>query len=522
MPPREQNDRGFDFVLDIWQRRKWLALLVFIGAFAGAASLAMSLPNLYRATATVLVERQQVSEAFVRPSVTAELETRIQTIHKEVMSRARLADIITRLGLYPEMRGRVPVDAIVDRMRRDIDFSLSGVDQTTGRTAMIAFTLSYSSLDASTVAVVTNALAESYIEENSKSRERQAVRTTEFLRSQLDEIKRTLDTQQQRAGEFKRQHNGELPEQVEVNLSALNRFNDRLRLNGEYQIRTMERRERIEQQLAASNQVPAPVRQEDTGAVELAKLKDQLAQMRTSFSDQYPDVIRLRQQIAVLEQSVPSTSAADTAPPVESSETHTGAQQLIELDRQLASLKSEEALLRQVVGGYEARVENAPNRQQELQQLSRDSDATKERYETLLKRYEEAQMSENLEQGQNVEQFRILDPAVPARRPTAPNRLWLLGMGLVGAIALAIGAVVAAEKLDTTFHTVEDLRAFSLIQPLAVIRRIPTPSEMRTKVVRRTLVTASVMVALALIVFGARYVGSGNEQIVLMTARGRS
>jgi uncharacterized protein involved in exopolysaccharide biosynthesis len=243
--------------------------------------------------------------------------------------------------------------------------------------------------------------------------------------------------------------------------------------------------------------------------------------MRTSFSDQYPDVIRLRQKIAVLEQSVPSTSAADTAP-VESSETHTGAQQLIELDRQLASLKSEEALLRQVVGGYEARVENAPNRQQELQQLSRDSDATKERYETLLKRYEEAQMSENLEQGQNVEQFRILDPAVPARRPTAPNRLWLLGMGLVGAIALAIGAVVAAEKLDTTFHTVEDLRAFARIQPLAVIRRIPTPSEMRTKVVRRTLVTASVMVALALIVFGARYVGSGNEQIVLMTARGRS
>src|SRR3954468_10626101 len=138
MPPREQNDRGFDFVLDIWQRRKWLALLVFIGAFAGAASLAMSLPNLYRATATVLVERQQVSEAFVRPSVTAELETRIQTIHKEVMSRARLTDVINRLDLYPELRGHVPIEAIVDRMRlRDIDFALSGIDQTTGRTAMI-------------------------------------------------------------------------------------------------------------------------------------------------------------------------------------------------------------------------------------------------------------------------------------------------------------------------------------------------------------------------------------------------
>src|SRR5258705_3714864 len=129
MPPREQNDRGFDFVLDIWQRRKWLALLVFIGAFAGAASLAMSLPNLYRATATVLVERQQVSEAFVTSSVTAELETRIQTIEQEVMSRMRLTELISRLNLYPEARQKAPIEDLVVRMRRAIRLELNGVEQ---------------------------------------------------------------------------------------------------------------------------------------------------------------------------------------------------------------------------------------------------------------------------------------------------------------------------------------------------------------------------------------------------------
>src|SRR5206468_2847581 len=105
---------------------------------------AMSLPNLYRATATVLIERQQqVSEAFVRPSVTAELETRIQTIHQQVMSRARLTDVITRFGLYPDLRSVVPIDALVERMRREIQLTLKGVDQSTGRTSTIAFTLSY-------------------------------------------------------------------------------------------------------------------------------------------------------------------------------------------------------------------------------------------------------------------------------------------------------------------------------------------------------------------------------------------
>jgi polysaccharide chain length determinant protein (PEP-CTERM system associated) len=521
--PREQDEHaiGFDFVLDVWQRRKWVALLVFAAAFAGAASLALSLPDLYRATATVLVERQQVSEAFVRPSVTAELETRIQTIHKQVMSRARLTEVITRLDLYPDLRGRVPIAAIVERMRRDIDFALTGVDQTTGRTATIAFTLSYSGRDPATVAEVANTLAAFYVEENTKSRERQAARTAEFLKSQLTDIRQTLDSQQQRAGEFKQRHNGELPEQVEVNLAALDRFNNQLRLNGEYQIRAMERRERLEHQLAGAGVTGQPGAQpEETRAARLARLKEQLTDLRRKFSDQYPDVIHLRREIASLEQG--ATAGADgEAAAIEDPATRVTQQTLREVEGQLKSLKAEEALLRQVIGTYEARVENAPKRQEELQQLSRDSDASKERYETLLKRYEEAQLSENMEQGQNVEQFRVLDPAIPSARPAAPNRLWLLAMGLVGSLALALGAVVVAEKFDTTFHTVEDLRAFARVQALAVIRRIPTPSETRNRRLRRALVTVSVIVGLVLVVVGARYVGSGNEQIVAMTARGR-
>src|SRR4029450_6135924 len=108
--PHDPPEVGFDFVLDVWQRRKWLALIAFSAGFAGIASLALSLPDIHRASATVMVERQQVSETFVRPTVTSELETRIQTIHKQVMSRARLTELITRLGLYPQLHGRVPPD----------------------------------------------------------------------------------------------------------------------------------------------------------------------------------------------------------------------------------------------------------------------------------------------------------------------------------------------------------------------------------------------------------------------------
>ena len=83
---RVQSASAFETVLDIWGRRKWTAIVVFSAILVGAISLTLALPNLYRATATVLVERQQISEAFVRSSVTAELETRIQTIQQEIMS----------------------------------------------------------------------------------------------------------------------------------------------------------------------------------------------------------------------------------------------------------------------------------------------------------------------------------------------------------------------------------------------------------------------------------------------------
>ena len=523
---REHTEVGLDFVLDVWQRRKWLALIAFSAGFAGITSLAMSLPDIYRASATVMVERQQVSETFVRPTVTSELETRIQTIHRQVMSRARLTDLITRLGLYPELRGHVPMDAIVERMRHDVGFSVSGVDQSSGRTSTIAFTISYTGRDPVTAAEVANLLTGFHVDENTKSREQQAVRTADFLRSQLEEIKRSLDSDEKRIGEYKRQHNGELAEQVETNLAALERFNNQLRLNGEYQIRAMERKERLEREATAAaathHAAPTPI---NSPASELAKLKDQLADLRRKYSDQYPDVIHLRQEIAALEPVVQADTEARAAVAAEStqeaSSTRASEQALREVESQLASLKSEEALLRQVISTYEQRVENAPKRQEDVQQLTRDSEASKERYETLLKRYEEARLTENLEQGQNIERFRVLDPAIPSARPTAPNRLWLLGMGLAASLALALVAMVGAEKLDATFHNVEDLRTFARVPAIAVIRRIPTPSDARSRRVRRVLVTASVVAALALIVAGARHIGTGNEQIVMMTARGR-
>src|SRR5437660_12647815 len=123
MPSSAQGTSGLDVALAMWRRRRALAILVFTGILAGALTMTASLPSIYRAAATVLVERQQVAETFVRSSVTGELETRLQTISQETLSRARLEALIERFGLYPEAR-RVSREAAIERARRDIQVEL--------------------------------------------------------------------------------------------------------------------------------------------------------------------------------------------------------------------------------------------------------------------------------------------------------------------------------------------------------------------------------------------------------------
>ena len=506
-----------DSVLDVWRRRKWIGVVVFVAVLAAAIAGVLSLPNLYRASTTVLVERPRISEAFVRQSVTAELETRIQTIHREIMSRTRLSEVIGKLGLYAEQRGVVPMDALVERLRREAQLNLQGVEQSTGRTETIAFTLSYSGRDPEMVARVANTLAAFYIEGNSQNRERQAAETADFLQAQLAETKRELDQHEKLANVVKQRRATEL-HQVEVGLTALERLNTQLRLNNESQLRAIERRERFELQLAAAESAPAPV-PADGPAAQLKKLNEELTGLRRHYSDRYPEVIRIQAQIAALERDAANQGNGPAAAVVPPPTTQFAKQALANVERELRSLKDDEASLRMEIASYEARVDNSPRRQEELDQPSRDYDAINERYQALMKRAEDARLAENLERGNATEQFRILDPAIPPLYAAAPNRFYLALMGFVAAVALGIAAIVVFEKFDTSFHTADELQAFTNLPMLARIRLIPTASRARRARLQFALIAAAALIALAVMIGGSYYVAGGNEQIVRLTAR---
>jgi len=550
----EETRKGspLETVLPIWSRRKWLAILVFVAPMAAGTSLVAFMPNIYRSSATVLVDRQQVPESFVRSTVTSALETRLQTISQEVLSRARLESLISRFDLYPGLRKTAPLETVIERMRTDIRLELKSAELRGLREATVAFTISYQGSDAAQVAVVTNTLASFYIEENLRARERQATGTAEFLKVQLDETKKRLDEQEQRVSGFKRRHLGELPQQMETNLATLDRLHAQLRQNADSQTRAAERRQALSSQLAeaesllASSQAylgptvagtlaPTPELQEVARLTQkLAQTREEWARNRTQYSDKYPDVVRLAAEVVTLERALAEAkarAALNQDAPADANQTGSPRaapvspyvlrlkEALSETQTDLKVLKGEEGRLKVEIASYQARVDNVPRREQEFKELSRDYESTRELYGSLMKRYEEAQLAESMEQRQKGEQFRVLDAAVPQTKPAAPNRLKLLVATLAGAIGLAVGAVLLAERVDTSFHDVDDLRAFSNVPVLVSIPRIVTRTDLRRKWWRMRLAATGALVGLVMIVGVTYVVAHGNERLVLLLIR---
>lgn len=190
MVEESRRSTGLDIVLEVWSRRKWLAILIFAGTFAAVVSIVKFLPDVYRASAKVLIERQQIPEAFVRSTVTSVVETRLQTMRQEILSRSRLENLITRFDLYTDMKKQASLERVIQRMRRDIQVELKQVEREACDVASSTFTISYSGSDPQKAALVTNTLASFYVEENIKIRERQAVGTSQFIQSRMEGTKK--------------------------------------------------------------------------------------------------------------------------------------------------------------------------------------------------------------------------------------------------------------------------------------------------------------------------------------------
>ncbi|MFI5397436.1 MAG: XrtA system polysaccharide chain length determinant [Candidatus Binatia bacterium] len=454
-------------------------LLVAVCAFVVGLTITFwtvhALPNVYRSTTLIMVEPQDVPDAFVRSTVTTRLEARLNALSQEVLSRTRLEAIINDFDLFRDLRQKgVPREQVVEAMRRQVNTQVFVNDN--------AFRISYEDHDPAIAQQVTARLAGLYIDENLKIREEHVSGTTEFLENELEKVKRQIEGQDAQIQKFKQGHMGELPEQRQSNLQALEGLRVQLQTLSMALSSAKERKLLLDKQAAEARSARSSTGQQNPELVidprlRLRDLQAQLGALRGRYKPEHPDVISLQRQIDELSTQVPAGETAGGAgrDPLLPPELARGLQAT---ELEITRLATQKENTEQAIAEYQQRVENTFGREEELINLTRDYAVTQKQYQTMLDKKIDAQLSQSLERRQKGERFRVLDPASFPELPVRPNRAFLRWGGIAGSFALALCLPILLAQLDTTFHVVDELAVCSL-PVLAVVPQVFTPDVSR-------------------------------------------
>ncbi|HEY1990927.1 MAG TPA: hypothetical protein VGH71_00590 [Gammaproteobacteria bacterium] len=498
---QENSDKALSGVGRLWKRRRWLGLPVFFVAFTAAASFVAALPDMYSATTTLMVNPQAPAQDGPGSGGQAQ-DSHLDAVTAEVESRDSLLTLIDRFNLYPTLRQRASADSVVQQMRQDIKVDRKAGQPQWGQDPTFGFTVSYQGWEPKQVADVTNALAVAFVNSNTRMRAQQASATLLALQSQISDIKRKLDAQGQRINSFRASHLGELPDQQATSLAMLQQLDSQLQQNAESLTQT----QGLQQQRLAIQAAPDRAAG-GVDAADLPQLEDQLATLRSRYTDQYPDVVHLKQQIAALKHSQQDQSSDQ--PPAQQPLQDDGT-----LDGSIRSYQDQDSKLRQEIAGYQARIENMPVREQQLASLTQGYTETQDVYSELLKRYEQVPSPQS-----PAGQYKILEGAATPTDSSGPGRGKLLLMCLVLSLGLAAVVVFLAEQLDASFHSIDELRAFSRVPVIANIPLIITRQDVWRSRLRFGAAALSILVAMFLVGQATFLLGHGNTTMVWMLSK---
>lgn len=490
-PVAEPQD--FGRYLDIVRRRHLQFLIPLFVAWALVWGSSWFLPARYRSSTLILVEQPTMPKNYVVPNVNDDLQDRLQSIQQQILSRTRLLEIINDLHLYPSRpHHSMTPDDQVDRMRRDIgEIELVRDSQ---NEAITAFRISYSSPDPRVAQKVTGELTNLFIDANLKVRQQESEDTTHFIENQLATARASLAEQEARIRDFKGAHEGELPTQQATNLQILSGLQGQLQneedaLNAAAQQRVYYQTLIDEYRTLRSPGHIDGADPTDLPAIEdqLDKLNAQLSDLSTHYTDQYPDVQKVKRQIAHLEKmrddllakarNPPPAGKQHAAPPAQSLSDAARSGPLLQIQSQMLATQTEIANREKAIAGlkarindYQARLNAEPASEQRLDDLTRGYEQSKANYDDLLKKENESQMATSMEEMQQGERFTMLDPPSLPLKPDFPNRLKMCEAGLGAGLALGTLVVVALEFFDDRMHSDKEIRK---LLPVAVISEIP-------------------------------------------------
>jgi polysaccharide chain length determinant protein (PEP-CTERM system associated) len=471
-----------NFLLVFLWRRKWIIIFVFVIVFALTQIHILRSPKVYQARVVLSIVPQKVPSSYVRSTVSGDMEAFMHSIWQEITSRTNLERLIKEYNLYPGMVKAVPMETVVERMRRAIK-----VSRPRGGRRNV-FVISFRYYDPQLAAKVVNNIANTFIEENLKLREEQAKTVTAFLDEELERIEKELREREMAIQEYKQRYMAELPEQKDSIIAILSR------LQKESETLQM-RKEMLQDRKVAildylnklkSEREEADLIEENAGIDSMMGTLDQLERrylsLRMKYTEKHPDVIRLKKLIEAKKKELQgfSDNSSNGLQGKANNPIYQLQLQLKNIDKEISRIDELHQKVLEKIKLYQKRLENIPKREQELKDLTRDYANLMKTYRMLLDKKIQAAMAETLEKRQQGEQFRIIDRARVPEVPVSPDVKKILTMGLVLALGLGVGLAFLMEFfLDKRVYDPSMLEAATELKVLATIPMVILPVQKR-------------------------------------------
>ncbi|HZR63813.1 MAG TPA: Wzz/FepE/Etk N-terminal domain-containing protein [Terriglobales bacterium] len=485
-----KKELTLDDYLVILRRRRWLLILPVIMCTVGGYALSRALPARYTSHTVVLVEQPVVPDTYVKPVVSEDLNQRLASMQEQILSRTRLQHLVEQFGMYKEDINRVPMEVLVARLQKSITVKPLNPTQGTQPAELPGFNVDVTLGEPWLAQRVCTEITSMFMEQNLKLRQQQAEDTTQFLGAQLEEAKTKLDEQDAKLAQFQSRYVGELPENEQNNLTLLMGLSPQLEAATQALNQAREQKAFVESMLAqqlATWQQSQKGQNPATLEEQLGKDREQLLALQQHYTDEYPDVRKLKKDIAELEARINEQAAnkekqpTDAQPKLSTPEPQEIQQlraQLYQADLAVTQKENEQQQMQEQIRTLQGRLQLSPKVQQDFKALTRDYQTALSFYNDLLKKRNESQMATELEHRQQGEQFRVLDPPSFPERPSFPNRpLFDLG-GFGAGLLMAIGLVELAEWRDKSMRTKQDIERYLRLPTLAQISLVD-PSRRR-------------------------------------------
>lgn len=499
---RQQIKKYVDLIV---RRNKIIISCALVGIVVGLG-VYLKMPKVYESTALLIYQRAKIDsgKAALRPGdVSTEIQEMVATLSQQVTSRTSLEAIVKQFGLYPGMLQKMPMEDVVDLMRkRDISIDVGKKDQGD------VFRVSFAGSQPKQVSQVANALAARFIEENLRYREERATETSAYVGDELELSKKNLDQKEAIMRDYKLKYYNEMPQQFDANSARLIAVQTQLQRNRD-SIQDLARTKVLIQEqitlrkeaLSQMNYLPSRrgAAASQGGATsggplaELAQARQQLADLQLRYTESHPEVKRLQKKVASLEESQGVLAAQgagskeDAGPSVNQGVRIRDNQidelllQLKKADLDIISLNQESEGLKKQIAQYEQWLSMTPVREAEWTSLTRDYQQLSDNYQKLVARSLDAGAAESLERRQKGSQFKIVDSAYLPEKPIRPDFKKIMLMALGVGVGFGCGLAFLLEMRDSSFRDVVEIEDYLQLPVICAIPFIENEIDLRAK-----------------------------------------